>query len=162
MLWSVFEGLGLGVLLVVYCLIGIKDGAVGMVFLYDNDVQNKCVELGLTTHEKIKKRKSLFKIFGILAYVAYSVAFVYAVNGARGFLQGFLQMLILLSVCNIIDRIFIDELWVCHTKAWIIPGTEEFMPYIKTKDKVKKWLFGTVGMAIMSAVLAGIMALVLK
>ena len=162
MLWSVIEGIGLGVLLVAYCLIGIKDGAVGMVFLYENDVQNKCVELGLTTHEKIKKRKSLFKIFGIISYVAYSLAFVYAVNGARGFLQGFLQMLILLSVCNIIDRIFIDELWVCHTKTWIIPGTEEFMPYIKTKDKVKKWLFGTVGMAIMSAVLAGIMALVLK
>ena len=95
-------------------------------------------------------------------YVTYVLVFVYAVNSARGFLQGFLQLLIVLSVCNLIDRFLIDELWVGHTKAWIIPGTEDLMPYIKTKDKIVKWLFGTVGIAVISAVLAGIMALILK
>jgi len=162
MLWSVFEGLGLGALLIVYCLIGIKDGAVGMVHLYDKKVRDRCVELGLTTSEKIKKRALVFKIIGILAYVVYVLIFVYAVNGARGFVQGFLQTLIIFSVCNVIDRIFIDELWVNHTKAWIIRGTEDLMPYIKTKDKVVKWLAGTVGVAVMSAVLAGVMALILR
>jgi len=162
MLWAVPEGLGLGALLFLYCFIGIKDGAVGMVFLYNKDVQVRCVELGLTTEETIKKRALIFKIAGILAYVAYALIFTYAVNGAVGFLQGFLQMFIMLSVCNIIDRIFVDEVWVCHTKAWIIPGTEDLMPYIKTKDKVKKWIFGTVGMAIIAVILAGIMALIIK
>ena len=162
MLWSVFEGLGLGALLFVYCLIGIKDGAVGMVFLYDKKVVDRCVELGLTSYEKVKKRAIIFKISGIVLYMAYVLVFAYAVNGARGFLQGFLQMFIMLSVCNVIDRIFVDELWVCHTKTWIIPGTEDLMPYIKTKDKVKKWIFGTVGMGITAAALAGIMALIIK
>ena len=162
MLWSLLEGVGLGVLLFVYCLIGIKGGAVGMVYLYHKDVQDRCVELGITTHEQIKKRAITFKIAGILSYVAYSLVFVYAVNGARGFLQGFLQILIILFVCNVIDRIFVDELWVCHTKTWIIPGTEDLMPYITAKDKCKKWLFGTVGIAIYAVILAEIMALIVK
>ena len=157
MIASIFEGVGLGVLLILYCLIGIKDGAVGMVHLYDKTVRQRCIELGLTTEEKIKKRAIVIKTIGILMYVTYVLVFVYAVNSARGFLQGFLQLLIILSVCNLID-----ELWVGHTKAWIIPGTEDLMPYIKTKDKIVKWLFGTVGMAVISAVLAGIMTLILK
>ena len=89
MLWSVFEGLGLGALLFVYCLIGIKDGAVGMVFLYDKKALDRCVELGLTSYEKVKKRAIIFKISGIVLYTAYVLVFAYTVNGARGFLQGF-------------------------------------------------------------------------
>ena len=40
-----------------------------------------------------------------------------------------------------------------------IPGTEDLKPYITTKDKAKKWLFGTVGVAVISAALAAIMML---
>ena len=47
--------------------------------------------------------------------------------------------------------------WVGHTNAWEIPGTEDLKPYITAKDKGKKWLFGTIGMAVIAAVLAGIM-----
>lgn len=49
------EGLGLGVLLVFVCAVGIRKGAVGMVHLYHADVQERCVELGITTHETIGK-----------------------------------------------------------------------------------------------------------
>ena len=37
------------------------------------------------------------------------------------------------------------------------PGTEDLKPYITAKGKQKKWLFGTVGMAAIAAVLAAIM-----
>ena len=37
-----------------------------------------------------------------------------------------------------------------------IPGTEDLMPYISKADKQKKWLFGTVGMAVISLLLAGL------
>ena len=63
---------------------------------------------------------------------------------------------------NLIDRFLIDDYWVGHTKAWIIPGTEDLRPYITTKDKKQKWIMGTVGMAFIAAVLAGIMAVILK
>ena len=70
----------MGVLLVAYCLLGIRKGAVGLVHLYHQDVQDRCVELGLTTYEQIKKRKSLFKAGGIVAYVVYILACVYWIN----------------------------------------------------------------------------------
>ena len=50
----------------------------------------------------------------------------------------------------------IDGYWVGHTKAWVIPGTEDLMPYISKADKQKKWLFGTVGMAVISLLPAGL------
>ena len=70
--------------------------------------------------------------------------------------------LVILSVMNLIDRFLVDDLWVGHTRAWIIPGTEDLRPYITARDRQTKWLFGTVGLAVISAVLAGIMALVLR
>lgn len=155
------EGLILGILLMGICMIGIRNGAVGMVHLYHQDVQDRCVELGLTTHEKIRKNSKTFKIVCIPGYVLYILVCVYGVNGARDFLTGFWQMFVILSVMNVMDRILVDNLWVGHTKAWTIPGTEEFKPYITHEDKCKKWIFGTVGMAVISAILAGIMAFVL-
>ena len=52
--------------------------------------------------------------------------------------------------------------WVGHTNAWTIPGSEDLKPYITAKDKAKKWLFGTVGMAVISAALAAIMMIFVR
>ena len=156
------EGLGLGVLLFLVCAVGIRNGAVGMVHLYSKEVQDRCVKLGMTTHEKIRKNALRFKLICMPGYIAYVLIFVYAVNGARGFLPGFWQLLVILSIMNLIDRFLIDGYWVGHTTAWTIPGTEDLKPYITAKDKRKKWLFGTVGMAIISAALSGIMLLFIR
>ena len=153
----ILEGLGLGVLLVLVCAVGIRKGAVGMVHLYSREVQDRCVSLGLTTHEKIRRNALLFKVICVPGYIAYVLILVYAVNGASGFLAGFWQMLVILSVMNLIDRFLIDGFWVGHTKAWTIPGTEDLKPYITGKDKCKKWIFGTVGMAVIVVVLSAIM-----
>ena len=158
----ILESIGLGVLLILVCAIDIRKGAVGMVHLYSPEVQNRCVTLGLTTHEKIKQNALLFKAVCVPGYIAYVLVCVYALNGARGFLAGFWQMLVILSVMNLMDRFLVDAYWVGHTNAWTIPGTEDLKPYITTKDKVKKWLFGTVGMAVISAALAAIMMLFMK
>ena len=53
LLQTVLEGLGLGVLLIIICAVGIRKGAVGMVHLYSPVVQERCVTLGLTTYAKI-------------------------------------------------------------------------------------------------------------
>ena len=132
------EGLGLGALLILVCAVGIRKGAVGMVHLYSRDVQERCVELGLTTHETIRKNSLRFKCICMPGYIAYVLICVYAVNGARGFLPGFWQLLVILSVMNVIDRFLIDDWWVGHTKAWTIPGTEDLKPYITAADKRKK------------------------
>lgn len=159
---TILEGFGLGVLLVLVCAFGIRKGAVGMVHLYSSDVQNRCVQLGLTTHEKIKRNALLFKALCIPGYIAYILVFVYAVNGAKGFLAGFWQMLVILSVMNLIDRFLVDGFWVGHTNAWTIPGTEDQKPYITAKDKCRKWIFGTAGMAVIAAALSALMTLFIR
>ena len=155
----ILEGIGLGILLILVCAIGIRKGAVGMVHLYDTEVQDRCIKLGLTTHKKIERSALIFKAVCVPGYIAYVLVCVYAVNGAQGFLAGFWQLLVILSVMNLIDRFLIDGYWVGYTNAWTIPGTEDLKPYITAKDKQKKWLFGTVGMTIIAAVLAAIMPL---
>ena len=156
------EGLILGVLLILVCAVGIRKGAVGMVHLYHADVQERCVAMGLTTHEKIRRNSAVFKACCIPGYIAYVLVCVYAVNGARGFWTGFWQLLVILSVMNLMDRFLVDGWWVGHTKAWTIPGTEDLKPYINAQDKVKKWVMGTVGMAVISAVLSGIMLIFVR
>ena len=158
----ILEGIGLGVLLILVCAIGIRKGVVGMVHLYSPEVQERCVTLGLTTHAKIKRNALIFKAICVPGYVAYVLVCVYALNGARGFLAGFRQMLVILSVMNLMDRFLVDDFWVGHTKAWTILGTEDLKPYITAKDKAKKWLFGTVGMAVIAAVLARIMMFLME
>lgn len=154
---TIVEGLGLGVLLVLVCAVGIRKGAVGMVHLYSREVQDRCVKLGLTTYEKIRRNAMLFKAVCIPGYIAYVLICVYAVNGANGFFAGFWQLLVILSVMNLINRFIVDGFWVGRTKAWTIPGTEDMKPYITAKDKCKKWIFGTLGMAVISSALSGIM-----
>ncbi len=155
------EGLGLGFLLYLICAIGIRNGAIGMVHLYDLKVQERVVALGLTTAEAIQKRSVRFKVLCLPGYLIYVLLCVYLVNGARGFFEGFWQGFVILSVMNLIDRFLIDEYWVGHTDAWVIPGTEDLRPYITAKDRKQKWIMGTAGMAFIAAVLSGIMTLVL-
>ena len=156
------EGILLGVLLMLFCAVGIRNGAVNMVFLYHKDVQDRCVKDGLITREKIGKNSRLFKGLGIPVYFAFVIVSTYSVNGAKGFWPGFWQMFAILSIENLIDRLLIDEYWVGHTKAWEIPGTEDMRPYINKEDRLGKWLMGTVGFAILSVILSGIMSLLVK
>ena len=153
------EGLILGGILALFCAVGIRNGAVNLVHLYHPDVQERSIQNGLISKEKIRRNEKLFRLSGIVTYIAFTLICVYIINGARGFWQGFRQIFIILSIVNLIDRLLIDEYWVGHTKAWEIPGTEDLKPYINRKDKIQKWLTGTVGFAVIAAILAGIMTL---
>ena len=142
---AILEGLGLGVLLVLVCAFGIRRGAVGMVHLYSPAVQSRCVALGLTTHERIKRNSVLFKACCIPGYIAYVLVCVYAINGARGFLTGFWQLLVILSVMNLIDRLLVDGWWVGRTKA--SAGLTSSASHSEKKISSEK-LFATLGASI--------------
>lgn len=129
-----------------------------MVHLYHKDVQERCVELGLTTEKNIRRRALLMKLCTVV-YLAVLLPCVLVVNKARGFFEMCWQMTVILLIVNLIDRLLIDEFWVGHTKAWIIPGTEDMMPYINSRDKAFKWVGGIVCSSVAAAILAGIMTL---
>jgi len=138
-----FEGIVMCFLLLITCVIGIANGPIGLVVLYEKNVQDRVIELGYATKEKIKRSFVITSIalFGpILILVPFMV---YYVNGAVGFWNGFWQMTIILWIAGLFDRLFIDWYWVGHTKAWIIPKTEDLQPYIPPKVCIMKWL-GTI------------------
>ena len=52
-------------------------------------------------------------------------AIVYYVNGSRSFLNGFLVSYGLWLIVDWYDAIVMDIIWFCHSKFWILPGTED-------------------------------------
>ena len=68
-------------------------------------------------------------------------------------------MTIVLLISGLFDRLFIDWYWVGRTKAWVIPGTEDLMPYIYGKTLIKKWGGTLVGFPALAAIIAGVMGL---
>ena len=80
---TIIEGLGLGVLLIMVCAVGIRKGAVGMVHLYSPEVQARCVQNGLITKDAIRRNRRIFKAACIPTYIGYVIICAYAINGAR-------------------------------------------------------------------------------
>ena len=156
----IIEGIVMCFILLIICVVGIANGPVGLVVFYEQEVKDRVVELGMTTREKIKRISILTMIALFVPMIVLVPLMVYGINGARGFWNGFWQMLVILMISGLFDRIFIDWWWVGHTKAWIIPGTEDLRPYIHGKMLVKKWVGTLVGFPILAAVLAGIMQLI--
>ena len=146
-------------LLLVVCVVGIANGPVGLVVLYEKDVQQRVIELGYTTRGKIRKSLIISSLAMFLPVFTVTPWMVYGINGAKGFWEGFWQMTVILWGMGLFDRFFIDWYWVGHTKAWIIPGTEDLRPYIPKKVMLGKWFGTVVGFPAMAAMVAGIAAL---
>lgn len=161
MILAIFEGLILSFILLLICVNSIKNGPVGGVHYYEQDVKDRVVELGLITHGKIKrnaaKSGSVFMFFMLIL----SPLAVFLINGAKGFVEGFLQLVVIYLICGAFDRIFIDWYWVGHTKAWLIPGTEDLMPYIPKSAWVKKIVGTIIGYPVFAALMSWVFSLIL-
>ena len=157
------EGILISFILLITCVIGISQrGPVGMVYFYEKEVQERCIELGLTDRETIKRDMRIVGALINLSIFAGIPLLVYAVNGTRGFLSAFKEMCIIELIAGLFDRLFIDWYWVNHTKAWEIPGTEDLKPYINRKAWIKKWIGTLVGFPLVAAVISSIMSLIIK
>lgn len=137
----IIEGLAMCFILLIVCVIGIANkGPVGLVCFYEKDVQDRVVELGLTTKDEIKRRTIMAAIAVTLPVTILIPYMVYGINGVTDFRQAAFQMIAISLIANIFDRIFIDYYWVGKTNAWNIPGTEDLKPYIPTSTVIKKWI----------------------
>jgi hypothetical protein len=144
-----------------YCVVGIRNGAVGLVCLYENYVQERVVELGLVTKEQIKKQFLVSSIVLFIPLFTLVPYMVYGVNGVTEFTEGFIQMTIILVIMGLFDRVFIDWYWVGKTKAWEIPGTEDLKPYIPTKVMIGKWLSTILMNPLIALIVAGVMQFII-
>ena len=154
MILAVLEGIAMCFVLLIICVVGIANGPVGMVFFYEKEVQEKAIELGLTTRETIRKRKMITYIAIIVPQLLLVPLTVYLVNGAPDFRTAAVQMTVIYLISGLFDRLFIDWYWVGKTKAWIIPGTEYMMPYIYGKTLIGKWVSTLIGFPLLAAIIA--------
>lgn len=158
MILAFIEGLVLSFILLLVCVINIKNGPVGGVHYYEEPVKERVVEMGLITKAQIKKNMLWSGTVFMFALIIAAPLTVFFVNKAAGFSESFIQLAIMYMVCGVFDRVFIDWYWVGHTKAWFIPGTEDLMPYIHKKSWIKK-----IGQTIiLYPALAALLALVLS
>lgn len=146
-------------LMLLVCVVAIANGPAGGVYFYEKEVQDRVVELGLSTKEKIKRDYAVAGACLFVPLLFFVPVMVYFINGARGFRDSFIQILIIFLIDGFFDRIYIDWFWVGKTKAWIIPGTEDLMPYISKKTLIRKWVGTIVVFPILAAILAGILSL---
>lgn len=154
------EGLVMCFLLLLPLVIGISNGPIGMVVMYEKDVQERVINLGLTTKSKMKKSFIISLLVLYLPVLFFIPCMVYFINGARSFLDLFWQITTISLIMGFFDRFFVDWYWVGKTKAWEIPGTTDLKPYIPKKALIQKW-FGTLvvlpAMAALSALLFSIL-----
>ncbi len=162
MILAFIEGLVLSFILLLVCVINIQNGPVGGVHYYEDDVKERVVEMGLITKEQIKKNMLWSGAVFMPALLIGAPLLVLFVNKATGFTERFIQLVIMYMVCGLFDRLFIDWYWVGHTKAWLIPGTEDLMPYIPKSALIKKWVKTLIGYPVVAAILSVIMQLFLS
>lgn len=155
----ILEGLVMCFVLVMVCVIGIKDGPVGSVYFYEPEVQERVVQLGLTTKAKIRRDYMIAGAALFLPVLISVPGMVWCLNGARTFGELFWQMTAVLLIMGVFDRVFIDWYWVGRTKAWIIPGTEDLMPYVPKKTLIAKWFGTLVAFPLLAAAMAAVLTL---
>lgn len=97
------------------------------IYSYPPAIVERYIELGRIpdkknpgTLERVKKKWPAAIVIGILLG-----AIVYFVNGSQSFLNGFLVSYGLWLIVDWYDAIVLEILWFCHSKIWILPGTED-------------------------------------
>ena len=158
MIMAILEGIAMCFVLLIICVVGITEGPVGMVFFYEKEVQDKAIELGLTTRETINKRKTITFIALLVPQLLLVPLMVYLANGASDFKTAAIQMTVIYMISGLFDRLFIDWYWVGKTKAWIIPGTEDMRPYIYGKTLIGKWVSTLIGFPILAVIIAWVVS----
>ena len=133
-------------------------GPVGGAFYYEQDIQDRLVELGLITRERIARRRAVAVASGLVAMLAVLFVCVCVVNGARTYLDIAWQTYVLYALMEIFDCVGIDTLWVALSGWWDIPGTEDLRASYKdwrthVRVKAPRALLGGLPLAL---VLAGL------
>lgn len=144
--------------LILYCLLftmmvryAVRGGAIDGLYFYPKIVQERAIEIGLTTKEVMQRKKKIFMTeFYIIMLVAL-VLIIGVLHKVSDFKTAYLLALLFLEVMNWYDGIVIDKIWVGHSKFWILAGCEE-LPFVQTWKQVLKkrglltliWIVGAV------------------
>ena len=152
--------------LILYCLLftlmvkyAVRGGAVDGLYFYPKPVQDRAIELGLTTRETMDRRRTIFMTEFYIVMLAALVLIIGAWNRVSDYRTAYLLALLFLEVMNWYDGVVIDRLWVGHSKFWLLPGCED-IPYVQTwRQVLKKRTILTLIWIVGAAIVAGIVVL---
>lgn len=153
--------------LALYCLLftamvryAVRGGAIDGLYFYPKAVQDRAIEIGLTTREAMRRKQ---KIFMTEFYVVMLVALVLVIgvrHRVSDFRTAYLLALLFLEVMNWYGGIVIDKIWVGHSRFWVLTGCEG-LPFVQTwKQVLKKRGFLTLVWVAGAAIVAGIVVLI--
>ena len=144
--------------LILYCLLftmmvryAVRGGAIDGLYFYPKIVQERAIEIGLTTKEVMQRKKKIFMTEFYIIMLAALVLIIGVLHRVSDFKTAYLLALLFLEVMNWYDGIVIDKIWVGHSKFWILAGCEE-LPFVQTWKQVLKkrglltliWIVGAV------------------
>ena len=73
------------------------------------------------------KKKISVKIIASIIIIAIISFIMKYINGYSTFLEGFKYSFIIWSIINWYDAIVLDCIWFCHSKQFVIKGTEDMI-----------------------------------
>ena len=153
--------------LTLYCLLftimvryAVRGGAIDGLYFYPKAVQDRALEIGLTTREAIRRKKKIFMTEFYIVMLTALVLIIGVLHRVSDFKTAYLLALLFLEVMNWYDGIVIDKIWVGHSKFWILAGCEE-LPFVQTwKQVLKKRGFLTLVWIAGAAIVAEIVVLI--
>lgn len=156
---------------IIYCLLtalifaGIFKitGPLGQIHNYPPAIYARAKELGLVDEKKVRKTELICKSIGLVVLLAIPLFIIIKINGVRTFLPAFLQFYIFWTAWSWFDALIFDCLWFCHSKKWIIPGTEDMVSdYHDYWFHIKYAVYGLGIYLIPAAVFGGLIALIAR
>ena len=135
-------------------------GARRQLYNYPPAIREKAIERGITTQEELDTNAKKNKSVGLLLMLLLCVFMTCVINKQHTFLDGFVQSYIFLNVFSLFDALVIDTIWFCHSKWWLIPGTEDLTEAYHDYAFHWKWFFiGLVSAIPLSLIIGAIVAL---
>lgn len=136
-------------------------GAKRQLYNYPPAIREYAIKKGITIQEELDSNAKKNKLPGLLVMLLLSIVITCAFNKQFTFFAGFWQSYIFFNVFSLFDALVIDTIWFCHSKWWIIPGTEDMTEAYHDYAFHWKWFFlGLVTALPLSAITGGIVALI--
>lgn len=158
----IMEAIAYSLVYSVFMIILFKiQGAKYQLYNYPPAIKERAIEKGIITQEELNKNAKKNKIMGIVVMILLSVIITCVINKQTTFFSGFLQGYIFFNVFSLVDSLIIDTIWFCHSKWWVIPGTEDMTEAYHDYAFHWKWFFlGLVSSLPLAAITGGIAALI--
>lgn len=132
-------------------------GARKQLYNYPPAIQKRAIEKGITTQAEMDACSKRNKIPGLLVMALFCIVLTCGVNGEFRFGAGFAQAYLFLNAFSLFDALVIDTIWFCHSKWWVIPGTEDMVEAYHDYAFHWKWFFLSLLMTLpLAAIIGGI------